>query len=282
MDNELELSDFLKQTTFVAFDTETTGLLALSHYIVELAAVKFRLGSDVTEQFQELVKPEISMPAEVIAIHGISDEMVAEAPSISEVLSSFIEFCGDESILIAHNAPFDISFIAQELKRHGLTFGASRVIDTVDIFRRFYPGLPGYALLSLAKQFEIADSQSHRALADARLVHQLFLRAVPKLPKGMDAVNLADHLAVHDIDSFLSAEIELPKKFVELPLAIEQGCRMRMVYAKKGEGPHTRVVRPSGLQRMNGVVYLSAYCEMVNAQRTFRLDRIHNFQLIDD
>ena len=282
MDNQLELSDFLRQTTFVAFDTETTGLLALSHYIVELAAVKFRLESDETEQFQELVKPGIPMPEEVIAIHGISDEMVSDASSIAEVLPSFIEFCGPDSILIAHNAPFDISFVAQELKRNKLTFGETRVIDTVDIFRRFYPGLPGYALLTLARQFEIADSQSHRALADAELVHQLFEKAAERWPREIDASNLADHLAVYDIDSYLSAEIDLPGKFADLPLAIEKGCRMRMVYAKKGEDPHSRVVRPEGLQRMNGVVYLSAYCEMVNAERTFRLDRIHNFQLLDD
>lgn len=163
MDNQLELNDFLRQTTFVAFDTETTGLLALSHHIVEIAAVKFRLDSEKTEQFQELVNPGVPMPEEVIAIHGISDQMVAGAGSIAEVLPRFIEFCGQDSILIAHNAPFDISFVAQELKRTGLSFGPIRVIDTVDIFRKFYPRLPRYSLLALAKQFRVADSQSHRA-----------------------------------------------------------------------------------------------------------------------
>lgn len=282
MDNQLEPNDFVKQMTFVAFDTETTGLLAMSHYIVEIAAVKFRLGWEKTEQFQELVNPGVPMSEEVIAIHGISDRMVAAADSIAEVLPKFIEFCGRDSILIAHNAPFDISFVAQELKRTGLSFGPTRVIDTVDIFRRYYPGLPGYALLALTRRFGVADSQSHRALADAELVYQLFKKVTGRLPSEMDGSNLSDHLSVYDIDSYLNGDINLPEKFAELPDAIEKGHRLLMVYVKPNEEPHTRVVQPESLEQTNGLIYLTAYCEFVNAERTFRLDRIQSFRVIID
>lgn len=98
----------------------------------------------------------------------------------------------------------------------------------------------------------------------------------------MDGSNLSEHLAVYDIDSYLSSEIKLPKKFAELPMVIERGQRLLIVYAKQYEEPHTRVVRPIELQESNGMFYLVAYCEFRNDERTFRLDRIQSFRVIID
>ena len=179
---------FLSSQTFVAFDTETTGLWAQAHRVVEIGAVRFNLSSESTEIFSTLINPQRPMPEEVINIHGITDEMVADAPSIEIVLPRFIDFCGD-SILLAHNASFDISFIACELERTNLKFGDNLILDTVDIYRRLFPGLPKYSLLRLAQKFNFAKTQDHRAVSDARLVQQLFQNAVEQ---GPEMINLDD------------------------------------------------------------------------------------------
>ena len=103
--------------TYVAFDTETTGLWAASHRIVEIGAVKFVPAIEKFVTFQHLINPQRTMPEDVIEIHGITDDMVAKAETADIVLKRFIKFCGEDSILIAHNALFDISFVAGELER---------------------------------------------------------------------------------------------------------------------------------------------------------------------
>ena len=94
----------------VAFDTETTGLWAVSDRLVEIGAVKFRLGENPTATFQELINPEREIPPDAIAVHHIGNSMVLNAPKAAGVLERFVEFIGD-AVLVAHNAPFDISFV---------------------------------------------------------------------------------------------------------------------------------------------------------------------------
>lgn len=277
-----ELSPFLKEAELVSFDTETTGLHAISNYLVEIAAVKFRLEDRTVSTFQELIKPRVPMPEEVIRIHGITDQMVADARTAPDVLADFVAFCGPSPLMIAHNAPFDISFVAEEMRRAKMLFGPCRVIDTVDIFRRLFPDLPGYSLLMLARMFDVAETQEHRALADALLVKRLFEIAAPRLPRQMDCNSMSEHLTVYNIDSFLANGLTLPKRFEVLPEVIERGGRLEIEYTKPGQASHHRVVRPDGLQKISGVVYLTGFCELADANRTFRLDRIASFKVIDD
>ena len=116
-------SEFLGRQPFVAFDTETTGLWAISNRLVEIAAVRFTLEEGQIDSFQSLINPQRTIPSEVIGIHGITDDMVADSDPVGPVLSRFIDWLDPEDILIAHNAMFDISFVACELERESMAFG---------------------------------------------------------------------------------------------------------------------------------------------------------------
>lgn len=264
----------------VAFDTETTGLWALTNRLVEIGAVRFRLGEEPADKFQELINPGREIPADAIAVHHISDAMVADAPTAAEVLPKFVEFISN-GILIAHNAPFDISFIGSELDRAQLTIPANPVLDTVDIFHRLFPGAPSYSLLSLVTAFRISQNQEHRALSDALHVRSLMEAAALRLLDLPDPTEAARAFAVHSLTEWRAKEIDLPSEFTDITLAIEKKLAIEMLYATENGMPQRRIVHPKQIQAHRAYFYLVAYCQTAQAERTFRLDRIQSFQLID-
>lgn len=276
------LSDYLTGQTFVAFDTETTGLWAPSHRIVEIGAVKFRLSDDQVETFQQLVNPGRKIPEEVIGIHGITDNMVAEAPAIDNVLEMFIRFCTADSILVAHNAPFDISFMSCELERVDMTFGENRILDTVDIYHRMHSGLESYSLLSLAKQFKITENQNHRALSDAQIVRQLLIHALTNADEINNENDLTERFSIYHMSDWQGSASTLPDRFAPLMTACEQGKAVSIIYRRPASEPTERVVRPTNFYHLKSVYYMAAFCELVQQERTFRLDRIESFEVVTD
>ncbi len=265
----------------MAFDTETTGLWAPTHRIVEIGAVRFRLESEQVETFNSLVNPQRPMPPEVIRVHGITDEMVASAPPIEEVMPEFIRFC-EGAVMIAHNAPFDISFVGCELERSQLQFSDNLILDTVDIYRRLFPGLPGYSLLQLAWQFDVAQTQAHRATADAEYVWRLFRNSAARFPMidGPEAWRAA--FSVYRMQDYRSEPTVIPAGFEGLALARDEKRRVRIKYRSAGQEAAWRVVQPQSLHTLGNHLYLSAHCERANAERTFRLDRIEAYELLED
>ena len=151
--------------TLISLDCETTGLDYKNEKIIELAAVRFN-DDGVLEKFQTLVNPEIPIKHSSYKIHGISDEDVAEAPTIAEVLPSFLEFMGD-SPYIAHNALFDYSFINQATKEYLEQRFTNPRIDSLDLYRSVFPDEPSHGLASLMARFGIPQETKHRALEDA-------------------------------------------------------------------------------------------------------------------
>ncbi|MCK4573188.1 MAG: 3'-5' exoribonuclease [candidate division Zixibacteria bacterium] len=282
MDPDSLLSDFIRRQTLVAFDTETTGLWAVSNSIVEIAAVKFQPGAPQIEVFQSLVNPQRLIPDEVIEIHGITQEMVKDAPTAGSVLEEFLQFVGDDSILVAHNAPFDISFIGEELRRAKLDLPDNLILDTVDIYHRLFPGLPSYSLLNLVSQFGLATSQDHRALADAELVRRLFEMAAPKMTEIGSRDEIESHLAVYRMTDFETQAAELPKEHSVLNDAIRHGWRVEIEYRHPTRGLDTRTIRPERSYQLGPVHYINAWCERASAQRTFRLDRVESYSVITE
>ena len=280
MADQVALKELFGGRAFVAVDTETTGLWALSNRIVEIGAVKFRLGEEKTETFQSLINPGSPMPLEVIAIHHITDEMVKDSPHALEVLPRFLEFLGD-SMLVAHNAPFDISFIGCELDRNKLPLPESTVYDTVDIFHRLFPGFPSYSLLSLVHAFRIAETQEHRALADALQVRALMEAAGQRLQDFDNPHEVIQSFTVHRLSEWRGREIDLPAEFTDITVAIRHGLSLEILYASENSVPQRRIVHPKQVHARRANFYLLAYCELAQAERTFRLDRIQSFQLIE-
>ncbi|HVP07046.1 MAG TPA: exonuclease domain-containing protein [Candidatus Acidoferrum sp.] len=282
MTSETRPNISLNTATLVAFDTETTGLFAPSNRLVEIAGMKFRLNDPLVQTFQSLINPERPIPEDVIQIHGITDAVVANAETAGPVLATFLAFCGEESILVAHNALFDLSFLYCELQRVGLPMPTNRVIDTVDLYKRLYPDLGSYSLQSLIERFKLADSQKHRALADAECVMRLLRRAgddfVPTgIPPGIET-----SLTVYGLSDWSAEAMELPSEHAALGLAVQLGLRVEITYAGSGQNAKTRTIRPMYLATQNGARYLTAYCELAQAERTFRLDRIVSFRLLSD
>ncbi|MGI4896598.1 MAG: exonuclease domain-containing protein, partial [Janthinobacterium lividum] len=163
-----DLGRLLSETTFVVVDLETTGGAPADAGITEIGAVKVR-GGDVLGEFQTLVRPESSIPAFVQVLTGITNSMVARAPRAAQVLPSFLEFAHG-AVLVAHNAPYDTSFLAGACRRLGLTWPKPEVVDTVVLARLLVSQdeAPNRKLGTLARLFGAQTTPDHRALNDAR------------------------------------------------------------------------------------------------------------------
>ena len=168
-----------QETVFTAFDTETSGLEPKLNRVVEAGAIRFdALG--ISARFNALINPKIPMPAEVTRINGITDAMLMHEPDAAAILPDFVEFLGN-TVLVAHNAPFDVAFINEELARLGRPPLANRVIDTRILAKETFPGLPNYKLQDLASRFGITAVDAHRAEDDARVCMELFLVCLKKI-----------------------------------------------------------------------------------------------------
>ena len=161
---------------FVAFDFETTGLVAGKDRIVELGAVRFK-GIQELGSFQAIVNPGIPISAEVVSIHGITTEMVSGKPTLKDVLPDFLGFIKD-SVLIAHNAAFDTGFLRAALLEEKLPDIDNIILDTKDIAKRVFPGERSYGLQNLIAGLGIKTTAAHRALEDAKMCMKLFQREV--------------------------------------------------------------------------------------------------------
>lgn len=163
-----ELGTPLRTTTFVVFDLETTGGSADQDAITEIGAVKVK-GGEVVGEFATLVDPGRGIPPEIVAITGITDAMVYQAPKLDTVLPAFLEFAAG-SVLVAHNSGFDVSFIKAACRRHGYHWPRPAVVCTVRLARRVLSReeAPSCRLSALATLFRANTTPVHRALADAK------------------------------------------------------------------------------------------------------------------
>lgn len=162
--------------TFVVFDTETTGFSPTYDRIVEIGAVKFRNGKVIDEKTW-LINPKRWIPSWVVQVHGISNSDVKNAPTFKDVYPEFDEFA-QGAVLMAHNAKFDVSFMAAEMKRNGFKLPPNLVVDSLPLFRRWFPASPSYTLEKVASYAKIDTATLHRALADSMYVYLIFEKAL--------------------------------------------------------------------------------------------------------
>ncbi len=163
---------------FVVFDIETTGLSNRTCAITEIGAVLVKNGK-VLEKYNTFVNPEMPIPAEVVKLTGITDEMVKDARVIGEVLPEFLAFVGDR-LLIAHNADFDIGFIRAAAKRLNIPF-ENPYLDTVALSRHINTDLKSHKLNILAEYFELGEFNHHRASDDAEMLAEIFFKMQKKM-----------------------------------------------------------------------------------------------------
>ncbi|MGF1472464.1 MAG: DEDD exonuclease domain-containing protein [Rubrobacteraceae bacterium] len=160
----------LEEAPYVVFDLETTGTSAAKGGITELGAVKL-VGGAVVEEFSTLVNPEMPITPFVVRLTGITNSMVADAPTVEEVMASFEEFV-EGAVLVGHNVQFDASFVAAA-RGEPLP---NPILDTLRLARTLVPGLRRYRLGSLAGHFGVRQVPNHRALSDAAATAEIFLK----------------------------------------------------------------------------------------------------------
>ena len=164
--------------TYVVFDLETTGFSSKNDKIIEIGAVKIKGGS-IVDRFSEFVNPEMRIPYNITELTSITDEMVENAETIEKILPKFLEFCKD-SVIVAHNAGFDVGFIKKNARDIGEEFDYP-VLDTVPLSRYLYPELKKVKLNIVAKHLGVSLENHHRAVDDAKCTGDILLKCFEKI-----------------------------------------------------------------------------------------------------
>lgn len=181
---ELQTDDthlrLLKDLDFVVVDVEATGAKMPPNRLIELGAYRIR-GGRIVDKFLSLVNPEIPIPRFVASLTGISNDMVKDAPVFAEVAPNWLDFVSD-SVIVAHNAPFDTSFLNHEISR---VYPGHRMVNphlcTVMLSRRVLPDLSNHRLDTIATHFSIPIVSRHRAGSDALATAEIFLLLLTEL-----------------------------------------------------------------------------------------------------
>lgn len=181
MDGMPKLSTPIKDLTLVVFDTETTGFSATKDRIVEIGAIKIRNG-EIVEERNWLINPQQPIPARVTKVHGISSAMVKDKPTFAEVYPEFQAFVGN-AVLVAHNARYDVDMMRGELNRAGLEMPDNMVLDSLKLFRKWYPESETHKLGDLAKFIGLQGDGFHRGDVDARFTALILFEGLKRNPK---------------------------------------------------------------------------------------------------
>lgn len=191
-DKSIDLDRKLSELTYTVFDTETTGLEpSKGDEIIQIGAARI-VNNRLLQQeiFDQIVDPEIPLKPESIPIHGITEDMVRGKPNIDIVLPAFHEFCED-TVLIAHNAAFDMRFLQLKEERTGLRF-SQPVLDTLLLSAVVHPNQESHRLDAILERLGIHCDTRHNALEDAIATGEVFLKLLPMLEeKGIVTVRQA-------------------------------------------------------------------------------------------
>jgi DNA polymerase III epsilon subunit family exonuclease len=215
------------------------------HRLVEIGAVRFRLDGRDHATFQQLINPEIPIPRDVQQIHGITDRMVRGQPTLEQVIPQFIEFLGHcDTILLAHNALFDLGFLAMSLIRLDIAYPPHYLLDTLELARRLYPTWQNHSLEHVAIKLNVANKAGHRAVSDARAVKDIFvamLQHAPTVTTIADVMRLSPLLTFADAPVF---DIHPPPGFEALTTALSEQCAVTIVYEHGWQRPGPRTITP--------------------------------------
>jgi DNA polymerase-3 subunit epsilon len=176
----------------IVLDTETTGLdPATGDRLVEIGCVELYNFVPTGKTFHQYLNPERDVPAESVAVHGLTAAFLADKPTMSEIVDGFLEFVGDTPLVI-HNAEFDLKFINAELKKLGYPVLKNAVTDTVLIARQKFPGQPAN-LDALCRRYKVdlSDRTLHGALLDSQLLAEVYLELKGGRQQGLSLLDPA-------------------------------------------------------------------------------------------
>jgi len=267
---EQMLSRPLDAVTFNVLDVETTGLNPhFGDRVCEIALLRCEGGRE-SGRFHSLVNPGRPISPGAFAVNRIREEDLIDAPVFSDIAAMVLEMLAD-SVVVAHNAPFDLGFLASELNICRLPSIDNLVIDTLALARRCY-SFPSNSLPNVAYYLGIDTRGQHRALEDVLTTRQVLDRFL---------VDLADS-GVYTLGELIEAQggqVPLPApELITLPPQIDEALRaegrLELRYLSASGEETQREVSPLHVTAFAGYLYLVAFCHLRNEQRTFRLDRI--------
>ena len=224
--------------TYVVFDLETTGLDAQLEGIVEVAAVKIENGLEIGV-YSRLVNPGVAISPASQAIHGISEEMVADAPPVSALFDEFLEFVGPHP-LVAHNAPFDMHFLTRALLLAGRPALSNPVFDSLEMSRELFPEQRSHKLEAICRLLGYPGEGYHRALADARNLATIFPRLL-----SLYHQKRAWYRAQYDRIEHIARRYDMVNRLID-DLQAEQSEAKRVLGHYFTDHPGAHVVMPGG------------------------------------
>ena len=170
----------------IAIDVETTGISPEKERIIEIGAFRPETG----EVFRTLIHPGRPLPQYITELTGITDEMLVGAPDEAEAIRTWLDFMGDDTILLGHNISFDYSFLVQAIRRCGYEEPQFFGIDTLKLSRMLCPELPNKKLETMVNHFGLTNERAHRAFEDAKVTVELYqcLKAMNKEPELFEPV----------------------------------------------------------------------------------------------
>ncbi len=178
------------QDEVIVFDVETTGLSYKNDRLTEIGAVKVR-GMRIIDSFDTFVNPERPIPQQIQELTHITQDMVDNAPKEQEAVENFLAFCGENPVLIAHNASFDTSFIREVFARHNMNHPFV-TIDTVIMARAVLPELGRHKLDTIAKHLKLGKFEHHRAADDALMLAKIYTTLMERIIKEHNLTTLAE------------------------------------------------------------------------------------------
>lgn len=276
--DELDVLNLYFPKGVVAIDVETTGLSPLIDKVVELAAIK--ITGDKIETFSQLINPLIPIPQKTIDIHGISDQMVKDAPTSKEVWPIFLSFAAGLP-LIAHNAKFDIGFLVFESHQLKLELPQGEVFCSCQIAKRCIFKVPNHKLSILAKHLDIPLVNHHRAFDDAVACLRIFAKSLlmsddvlrKKALKDSFLFEISDFQKTKELKNSLNSKEGLPLIELLTP-AIEGQKTIQIKYNGGSHKNELRSVRPVALLPLPSGDVLYALCLLSNHHKSFALHKI--------
>ncbi|MEP7135718.1 MAG: exonuclease domain-containing protein [Chloroflexota bacterium] len=262
----------ISNARFAFLDLETTGLSPwFGDRICEVGIV-ITEGKRIKEQYQSLVNPEHPISPGAASTNGLTDAELASAPVFEEVAPKVLGLLSD-TVVVCHNAQFDIQFLDSEYKRLGHEIQIPNLIDTLNLARQFFD-LPSYSLLSIAEAFHVPMTTTHRALNDALTARGIFFGMMDQMKQFNKPLD--EFIGIYNSPVWPNEGIQLP---TELGEAIYSNKKLFIRYID-GNGEETqRWVTPKQVMGLADYVYLQAHCHLRNAERNFRLDRIVEVQI---
>lgn len=261
------LDSELSKVPFVLLDLETTGLAPdEGDRICEIALLRIEEGREIA-RFEQLINPRRRIDPDAYAVNQIEDALLEHAPVFSQVLPVLLPLLHG-AVIVAHNAHFDMAFLAGELQRLGLPPLRNPVLDTLSLARACLDS-PRYSLRALVLNLG-ADPPQHRAMSDVLALRTLF-------------EHLIDHLqrrGIRTLRELLQAQwgalpnrqgMKMPSLLID---ALQEGRRIRIVYHRYDGAVVEREILPLGLSSRGSAPMLHAFCYLRNSPRTFAVDRI--------